>query len=53
MAYRERSESPERLLSRLAHSLGWDVPQEVSAHDLMPLWRAMSKPLINVSSTQT
>ncbi|PNY80010.1 tRNA glutamyl-Q(34) synthetase GluQRS [Deinococcus koreensis] len=53
MTYRERGDSPGQLLSSLALSLGWDVPEEVSAADLMPHWKAMRPPLINVSSTQT
>lgn len=31
--------TPERVLSDLAHSLGWDVPAEVTAAELIPLWR--------------
>ena len=29
-----------RVLSALASSLGWEVPEEVRARDLLPLWRA-------------
>lgn len=53
MTYREGGESPRLLLAHLARSLGWNVPEEVSAGDLIPLWRARKSPLINVLSTQT
>ena len=38
-ALREAGDAPGRVLSELARSLGWSVPDEVSAADLLPLWR--------------
>ncbi|GGM33540.1 glutamyl-Q tRNA(Asp) synthetase [Deinococcus arenae] len=38
-ALREAGDTPGRVLSELARSLGWSVPDEVSAADLLPLWR--------------
>ncbi|ACO46084.1 tRNA glutamyl-Q(34) synthetase GluQRS [Deinococcus deserti] len=40
MALRERGEPPGRVLSALAASLGWRVPGEVSAVELLPLWQS-------------
>ncbi|ADV67499.1 tRNA glutamyl-Q(34) synthetase GluQRS [Deinococcus maricopensis] len=40
MALREAGERPGRVLSALAQSLGWAVPEEVTAGELLPLWRA-------------
>ncbi|WP_276321223.1 tRNA glutamyl-Q(34) synthetase GluQRS [Deinococcus fonticola] len=37
---RERGENPRQVLAQLAQSLGWPVPQEVSAPELIPVWRA-------------
>lgn len=43
--WRERGESPERMLSQLARSLPWpafqQVPPEVTARDLIGVWRAV------------
>ncbi len=45
MALREAGELPGKVLSELARSLGWlpfkDVPDEISASDLIPLWREL------------
>ncbi|WP_051935377.1 tRNA glutamyl-Q(34) synthetase GluQRS [Deinococcus sp. YIM 77859] len=38
-ALREGGEEAGRLLAALARSLGWDVPEVVTARDLLPLWR--------------
>lgn len=32
--------TPERMLAKLARSLGWVVPAEVTAEELLPLWLA-------------
>ncbi|GGK20357.1 glutamyl-Q tRNA(Asp) synthetase [Deinococcus malanensis] len=40
MALREAGEPPGRVLSALAASLGWPVPGEVSASELLPLWQS-------------
>lgn len=39
-ALREGGEEAGRVLSALARSLGWEVPERVSAAELLPLWRA-------------
>lgn len=38
-ALREGGEEAGRVLATLARSLGWDVPETVTARDLLPLWR--------------
>ncbi|WP_293911742.1 tRNA glutamyl-Q(34) synthetase GluQRS [Deinococcus sp.] len=38
-ALRDSGLSPKRVLSDLARSLGWNVPQEVSAAELIPVYR--------------
>jgi glutamyl-tRNA synthetase len=38
-ALRERNTSPHRVLADLAHSLGWTVPEEVSAAELIEVYR--------------
>lgn len=53
MTFREAGGSPRRIVARLALSLGWDVPEEVSAAELIPHWETRSRSFINVSSTQT
>lgn len=53
MSYREQGESPGVVVAALARSLGWDVPEEVSPHDLMPRWHSMRDSLIDVLSTRT
>ncbi|MFC4425527.1 tRNA glutamyl-Q(34) synthetase GluQRS [Deinococcus navajonensis] len=40
MILRQGGEEPGRVLSALARSLQWEVPDEVSAGDLLTLWRA-------------
>lgn len=40
MTLRESDVPPERTLASLAHSLGWDVPEEISVPDLIPFWQA-------------
>jgi glutamyl-tRNA synthetase len=37
--YREGGTPPGRLLAELARSLGWTVPDEVTAADLQGHWR--------------
>lgn len=37
---REGSEEPESVLAALARSLAWEVPDWVTAAELLPLWRA-------------
>ncbi|MBX8467083.1 tRNA glutamyl-Q(34) synthetase GluQRS [Deinococcus sp. RIT780] len=39
-ALREAGESAAGVRAQLARSLGWPVPDEVEAADLLPLWRA-------------
>ncbi|AWN23143.1 tRNA glutamyl-Q(34) synthetase GluQRS [Deinococcus irradiatisoli] len=41
-ALRESGASPRRLLAALALSLGWNVPPEVSAHELLPCYRELT-----------
>ncbi len=38
-ALRQGGEAAGRVLSSLARSLGWDVPEVVTVNDLLPLWR--------------
>ncbi|MDL2345092.1 tRNA glutamyl-Q(34) synthetase GluQRS [Deinococcus sp. MIMF12] len=38
-ALREGREDAGRVLAALARSLGWEVPERVTAPDLLPLWR--------------
>ncbi|MEF2277883.1 tRNA glutamyl-Q(34) synthetase GluQRS [Deinococcus sp. YIM 134068] len=40
MALREGGEETGRVLSTLARSLGWEVPDDVSAGELLPFWKA-------------
>lgn len=39
-ALRERGENPRRVLAQLAESLGWNVPNEVSATELISIWQS-------------
>lgn len=43
-ALREGGEEAGRVLSALARSLGWEVPEVVTARELLPLWRGWLDP---------
>ena len=38
--FREGGQNPRRIVAQLARSLGWDVPDELPAADLIPVYRA-------------
>ncbi|MFC4636804.1 tRNA glutamyl-Q(34) synthetase GluQRS [Deinococcus hohokamensis] len=41
MTLRQEGEAPGRVRAALARSLGWTVPDEVSASELLPLWQGL------------
>ncbi len=53
MALREAGERPGRVLADLARSLGWPVPEEVTAAELLPLWQTVWAARPAPSSGQT
>ncbi|THF88350.1 tRNA glutamyl-Q(34) synthetase GluQRS [Deinococcus sp. KSM4-11] len=50
---RESSRTAGGVVAALARSLGWDVPDEITPHDLIPFWRAWCGAPISVAGTQT